>query len=90
MQSEHVLFLHKEPEMTNKNTQSDVDPGSGLPLPIEPGTTDLGDDVYRGDDNSGSTLGSTQRSADVDPGSGLPIRIDPGVTDLGDDAERSV
>ena len=74
--------------MTNKNTPADVDPGSGLPLPIDPGTTDLGDDAYRGDDNSGSTLGSGQRSADVDPGSGLPIRIDPGATDLGDDADR--
>ncbi len=62
---------------------------AGLPIPIDPGTTDLGDDVYRDADNHGSSLGDTPRPADVDPGSGLPIRIDPGTLDLGDDVYRA-
>ena len=74
--------------MTNKNTPGDVDPTSGLPVPIDPGTTDLGDDVNRGANNDGGVVGSDHDRADVDPGSGLPIPIDPGTTDLGDDVYR--
>jgi hypothetical protein len=33
--------------MTNHTSAAVRDGGSGLPLPVEPGTTDLGDDVYR-------------------------------------------
>jgi hypothetical protein len=45
--------------------------------------------VYRGADNTGSSVEDAPRTADVDPGSGLPIRIDPGTTDLGDDVYRA-
>jgi hypothetical protein len=76
--------------MTNQHSPTAHDPGSELPLPVEPGTTDLGDDVYRGADNAGSSLGDAPRTADVDPGSGLPNRIDPGTTDLGDDVYRDL
>ncbi len=84
--------LQQEHRMTNHNSPADRDGGNELPLPVEPGTTDLGDDVYRGADNDGSVLGDTPRSGtshtDFDPGSGLPILIDPGTTDLGDDVYR--
>ena len=63
--------------MTNHTSPADRAGGSGLPRPVEPGTTDLGDDVYRGTDNDGSVLGDTPRSGtshtDRDLGSGLPI-----------------
>lgn len=75
--------------MTNQNPQTDRDPASGLPLPVDPGTTDLGDDVYRGDDSSGSITGSGSSNADSDLASGLPLSIDPGTTDLGDDVYRN-
>ncbi len=75
--------------MTNQNPPRDQDPTSGLPLPIDPGTTDLGDDVHRDADNRGSSAGSDSQSADTDAGSGLPIPIDPGTTDLGDDVHRN-
>ena len=57
---------------------------SGLDIPIDPGTTDLGDDVYRGVTNPAPT----PSTRDVDPASGLAIGIDPGTTDLGDDVYR--
>ncbi len=53
----------------------------GLPIAFDPGTTDLGDDVYRDDVNRGSVLGS-----DREPGTtGI---FDPGNADLGDDVYR--
>ncbi len=57
---------------------------SGLDIPIDPGTTDLGADVYRGATNPAPT----PSRRDVDPASGLAIGIDPGATDLGDDVYR--
>jgi hypothetical protein len=67
---------------------ADSDPASGLPIPIEPGATDLGDDATRDATNSGSGLADAPRP-DSDPASGLPIPIEPGATDLGDDVNRS-
>ena len=79
--------------MTDLNSPADHDEGSGLPLSVDPGKTDLGGDVYRGVDNSGSVLGDTRQSGtsstERDPGSGLPITIDPGTVDLGDDVYRA-
>lgn len=73
--------------MTNSEPQSDRDPASGLPTPVDPGTIDLGDDASRDATNWGSGLDQT--TTDRDPASGLPVPIDPGTTDLGDDAHRS-
>ena len=60
-------------------TSNPIDNASGLPL--DPGTTDLGDDVYRGADDRESTLGGGT-------GSTLEGGIDAGTTDLGDDVYR--
>lgn len=60
-------------------TGNDIDNASGLPL--DPGTTDLGDDVYRDAEDRGSTLGGGT-------GSGLEGGLDAGLTDLGDDVYR--
>ncbi len=49
---------------------------------VDPGTTDLGDDVYRTETNQGSVLEN-----DLNPG--LEGGFDPGTTDLGDDVHRS-
>lgn len=48
----------------------------------DPGTTDLGPDVYRDTTNSGSTLGDATTT-------GLEGGIDPGTTDLGNDVYRN-
>lgn len=57
----------------------DVDPASGLPLDIDPGSTDLGDDAYRTATNRGSTL---------EPTNEMEGGLDPGNTDLGADVYR--
>ena len=49
---------------------------------VDPGTTDLGDDVYRTETNQGSVLEN-----DLNPG--LEGGFDPGTTDLGDDVQRN-
>ncbi len=53
----------------------------GIDLSLDPGTTDLGDDVYRDAGNSGGLLD------DVRP-KGLEGGLDPGNTDLGPDVYR--
>ena len=74
--------------MTNSDKPSNRDPARGVPQSIEPGTTDLGDDVYRDADNNGSTMRGGNDNDGSDLGSGLPIQIDPGATDLGNDGQR--
>lgn len=65
-------------------SQNQAPEDSGLDIPVDPGTTDLGDDVHRGATNPPPT----PSRRDVDPASGLAIGIDPGSTDLGDDVYR--
>ena len=64
------------------SSHTDYDLGSGLPIPIDAGMTDLGDDATRNAVNDGSTL--ADRSPD-----GLAGEVDPRATDLGDDVYRS-
>lgn len=73
--------MSENPSPEESAAQSDA---SGLDIPIDPGATDLGTDVYRGATNPAPT----PARRDVDPASGLAIGIDPGSTDLGDDVYR--
>jgi|GEM_PF-4330859 len=67
-------------EQASRTVPADTDE-TGLNLSVEPGLTDLGDDVYRDVTNSGSHL-------DGDTNMGLEGGLDPGNTDLGDDVYR--
>ena len=58
-----------------------IDETGGLDIAFDPGTTDLGDDVYRDDANRGSVLGSAGEA-------GTAGIFDPGNADLGDDVYR--
>ncbi len=57
------------------------DETGGLDLGVDPGTVDLGDDVYRDEVNRGSVVGTAPSVG----GTGL---LDPGNTDLGADVYR--
>lgn len=67
-------------DATRRNTAGDA---SGLEraLDIDPGTTDLGDDVNREATNRGTVLGDDNNAA-------MEGGLDPGNTDLGDDVYR--
>jgi len=73
--------------MTERNAPADHDAASGLPLPIDPGATDLGDDATD-DANRSSSVEDASSHSGIDQGSGLPISIEPGGVDLGLDATR--
>ncbi len=57
------------------------DETGGLDIGVDPGSADLGDDVYRDETNRGSVLGGDRAPG----GAGA---LDPGNTDLGDDVYR--
>jgi hypothetical protein len=65
---------------SNEQPVGGTDNAAGLPIDIDPGTTDLGDDVYRGATPSEGLGGGT--------GSELEGGLGAGLTDLGDDVYR--
>jgi hypothetical protein len=69
-------------ERVGPSPGGDQDTSGGLDLPVEPGTTDLGDDVSRTETNRDSQLRG-------DPSAGLEGGLDPGNNDLGDDVYRT-
>jgi hypothetical protein len=68
-------------QQTQRNPEGELTETSGLPIDVDAGTTDLGEDAYRTATNRSNSVGGASNE-------GLEGGVDPGLTDLGDDVRR--